>query len=142
MEEKERILFVCIENTGRSQMAKAFAEKYGLDADSAGTAPLSRINPSIIEAMMEKGIDITINIPKVLTPEMINRAGLVVTMNCSVASVLPKPKLVQMQEKLINWDLTDPNGKSLPRVRKIRDEIENRVIELSKNKLSLQSSVC
>ena len=134
MEEEKQILFVCIENTGRSQMAQAFAEKYGLKAFSAGTAPLSKVNPSVVEAMKEKGIDLSINIPRMLTPEMLNRAGLVITMSCSVTSVLPMPKLAQMQNKLINWDLTDPKGKSLPRVRKIRDEIESKVIELSKNK--------
>jgi len=133
-QEEKQILFVCIENSGRSQMAQAFAEKYGLKATSAGTAPLSRVNPSVIQAMKEKGIDLSINIPKVLTPEMINHAGLVITMSCSIGSVLPKPKLAQMEKKLINWDLSDPKGKSLPRVRKIRDEIETRVLELRKSK--------
>ncbi|MDA4130330.1 MAG: arsenate reductase ArsC [Thaumarchaeota archaeon] len=129
--EKE-ILFVCVENAGRSQMAQAFAEKYGIKSASAGTVPSGRVNPVVVDAMKEKGIDISKNIPKMLTPEMINRAGLVITMGCSVAEVCPKPMLAQMQKKLIDWDLKDPKGKSLPIVREIRDEIEKRVIELSK----------
>lgn len=113
-------------------MAQAFAEKYGLKATSAGPVPSSRVNPSVIEAMKEKGIDLSNNIPSMLTPEMINRASLVITMGCSIGSVLPMPKLVQMQKKLVDWDLKNPKGKSLPLVRKIRDDIEKRVIELSK----------
>lgn len=70
---------------GAPQMAKAFAEKLGLRQASAGIAPLSRLNPSVVEAMMEKGLDLSINIPKLLTPEMINRAGLVITMSCSIS---------------------------------------------------------
>ena len=129
--EKE-ILFVCVENAGRSQMAQAFAEKHGLKATSAGTVPSSRVNPIVIEAMGEKGINLSNNVPKMLTPEMINRASLVVTMGCSVTEVCPKPMLAQMQKKLIDWNLKDPKGKSLVEVRVIRDDIERRVIELSK----------
>ena len=128
------ILFVCVENAGRSQMARAFAEKYGLKATSAGTVPSGRINPVVVDAMKEKGIDISANSPKMLTPEMINRAGLVVTMGCSVAEVCPKPMLAQMQKKLIDWDLKDPKGKTLQEVREIRDDIERRVIKLSEKK--------
>ena len=131
MAEKE-ILFVCVENAGRSQMAQAFAEKYGLKTSSAGTVPSSRVNPIVVDAMREKGIDVSKNVPKMLTPEMINRASLVVTMGCSVAEVCPKPMLAQMQKKLVDWNLEDPKGKSLAQVRAIRDEIERRVIELSK----------
>jgi len=131
MVEKE-ILFVCVENAGRSQMAQAFAEKYGLKSSSAGTVPSSRVNPVVVEAMKEKGIEISSKVPKMLTPEMINRASLVITMGCSVAQVCPKPMLAQMQKKLIDWDLKDPKGKSLDQVRLIRDEIERRVIKLSK----------
>ncbi len=129
--EKE-ILFVCVENAGRSQMAQAFAEKYGLKASSAGTVPSSRVNPVVVEAMKEKGIDVSKNLPKLLTSDTINRASLVVTMGCSVEEVCPKPMLAQMQKKLIDWYLQDPKGKSLAEVRVIRDEIEKRVIELSK----------
>jgi len=82
--------------------------------------------------MKEKGIDLSKKVPKMLTPEMINRASLVITMGCSVAEVCPKPMLAQMQKKLIDWNLKDPKGKSLREVRVIRDEIERRVLELSK----------
>lgn len=131
---QEEILFVCVENAGRSQMAQAFAEKYGLKASSAGTVPSGRINPVVGEAMREKGIDISKNIPKALTPEMITRASLVVTMGCSVEEACPRPMLAQMQKKLIDWGLKDPKGKTPGEVREIRDEIESRVIELSKKK--------
>ena len=113
-------------------MALAFAEKYGLRALSAGTIPAGRINPVVVEAMKEKGIDISKRIPRMLTPEMINRASLVITMGCSVAEVCPKPLLAQMEKKVIDWELKDPKGKSLAKVREIRDEIEKRVIALSK----------
>ena len=131
-EQSRQILFVCVENAGRSQMAQAFAEKYGVKAESAGTVPASRVNPTVVEAMKEKGIDVSRNIPRMLTPEMINRASLVVTMGCSVEEVCPKPMLAQMQKKLVDWNLKDPKGKSLPEVREIRDEIEKRVLDLSK----------
>ena len=129
--EKE-ILFVCVENAGRSQMAQAFAEKYGLKASSAGTVPSGRVNPIVVDAMKEKGIDISKSVPKMLTSEMINGASLVVTMGCSVEEVCPRPMLAQMQKKLIDWNLKDPKGKSLAEVREIRDDIEKRVAELSK----------
>jgi len=134
--ENRQILFVCVENAGRSQMAQAFAGKYGLKGESAGTVPSSRVNPMVVEAMKEKGLDLSKNIPKMLTPEMINRASLVITMGCSVEEVCPKPMLAQMQKKLIDWNLKDPKGKSLPEVREIRDEIEKRVLDLSKTKFS------
>jgi arsenate reductase len=131
-DNSKEILFVCVENAGRSQMAQAFAEKNGLRANSAGTVPASRVNPIVVEAMKEKGIDVSKNVPKMLTPEMINRADLVITMGCSVEEVCPKPMLAQMQKKLIDWNLKDPKGKSLPEVRGIRDEIEKRVVDLSR----------
>jgi len=135
IDPKREILFVCIENAGRSQMAQAFAEKNRLRATSAGTMPSSRINPIVVDAMMEKGIDISKNTPKMLTPEMINRAKLVVTMGCSVADVCPKPMLAQMQKKLVDWNLKDPKGKTLSEVRTIRDEIEKRVLDLTNQKV-------
>ncbi len=113
-------------------MAQAFAERYGLKASSAGTVPSGGVNPVVVDAMKEKGIDLSKKVPKMLTPEMINRASLVITMGCSVAEVCPKPMLAQMQKKLIDWNLKDPKGKSLREVRVIRDEIERRVLELSK----------
>jgi arsenate reductase (thioredoxin) len=136
MAEIRRILFVCVENAGRSQMAQAFAEKYGLVASSAGTVPSRQINPVVVEVMKEKGFDLVNKIPKMLTPEMINQATLVITMGCSVAEVCPKPMLAQMQKKLIDWDLEDPKGKPISEVRKIRDGIEKRVIDLARKQAS------
>lgn len=130
--EQNSILFVCVENAGRSQMARAFAEKYGLDSESAGTVPSSKVNPLVVQVMKEKGIDISKNVPKKLTAEMVERASLVVTMGCSVAEVCPRPMLAKMQKKLVDWNLIDPKGKSLERVREIRDEIEKRVLGLQR----------
>lgn len=110
-------------------MARAFAEKYGIESSSAGTVPASKVNPTVVEAMKEKGLDISDQIPKMLTPQMINEASLVVTMGCSVAEVCPKPMLAQMQKKLIDWALPDPSGHPIEKVREIRDEIERRVLE-------------
>src|SRR5690242_8542585 len=104
----KEILFVCVENAGRSQMAQGFAQKLGLKATSAGTVPAGRVNPMVVEVMGERGIDVSRNKPKMLTPEMVNRADLVVTMGCSVEEVCPKPLLARMQKKLMDWNLTDP----------------------------------
>ena len=133
------ILFVCVHNAGRSQMASAFAKKHGLKAASAGTVPASKINPTVVQAMRENGIDISSNTPKMLTSEMINEASLVITMGCSVEEACPKPMLAQLQKKLADWDLPDPRGKPIAQVRKIRDEIEKRVIKLSNSLRSAQS---
>ncbi len=128
---KGSVLFVCVENAGRSQMAEAFARKHGLRASSAGTVPSPRVNPVVVVAMKEKGIDLSGNKPKMLTNEMVNEASLVVTMGCSVEEVCPRPMLAKMQKKLVDWQLEDPKGKPLEAVRAIRDEIEKRVLELS-----------
>jgi len=130
-EKKGEILFVCVENTGRSQMAQAFAERYGLNSSSAGTMPSEKVNETVVVAMKEKGLDLSKNKPKLLTIEMINRAALVITMGCSVADVCPKPMLAQMQKKLIDWELEDPKGKPIEEVHRIRDDIERRVRELA-----------
>lgn len=114
-------------------MAEAFANRHGLNASSAGTVPSSEINPIVVEAMKEKGIDLSFNKPKMLTSEMINQASLVVTMGCSVEEVCPRPMLAKMQKKLIDWDLADCKGKPIAEVRRIRDEIEKRVMGLSKS---------
>ena len=125
------VLFVCVENAGRSQMAEAFATKAGLKASSSGTVPAARVNPVVVEAMKEKGIDVSHCEPKRLTTKMIDEAGLVVTMGCSVEEACPRPMLAQMQKKLVDWNLEDPKGKPIEEVRKIRDEIERRVRELA-----------
>jgi arsenate reductase (thioredoxin) len=123
-------LFVCVHNAGRSQMAEAFAKRRGLKASSAGTLPVSTVNPTVVKAMKEKGIDISSNAPKLLTTDMINEASLVVTMGCSVEEVCPRPMLAKMQKKLVDWDLEDPKGKTVQQVREIRDEIELRISSL------------
>ena len=128
---KGPVLFVCVENAGRSQMAEAFAKKHGMNARSAGTIPSARINPTVVDAMRERGIDISSNQPKILTPELIRDARLVVTMGCSIEEACPKPIIAQMRKKLIEWHLEDPKGKPLEEVRKIRDEIESKVRDLS-----------
>lgn len=125
------MLFVCVENAGRSQMAEAFAKKHGMNARSAGTIPSAQINPTVVDAMRERGIDISSNQPKILTPELIRDARLVVTMGCSIEEACPKPIIAQMRKKLIEWHLEDPKGKPLEEVRKIRDEIESKVRDLS-----------
>ena len=130
------ILFVCVENAGRSQMAQAFAEKLGLKATSAGTVPSNRVNPVVVEAMRERGIDLTKRLPKMLTPDMIRNARLVVTMGCSVEEACPKPMLTAMQKKLVDWHLDDPKGRSIEDVRRIRDDIEQRVRKIVQEKSS------
>jgi len=130
-EARISILFVCVENAGRSQMAEAFAMKQGMNASSAGTVPSSKVNPIVVQAMKEKGIEIGSKAPRMLTTEMISQASLVVTMGCSVEEACPRPMLAQMQKKLVDWNLADPKGKPIEEVRKIRDEIERRVGELA-----------
>ena len=127
---KGPVLFVCVENAGRSQMAETFAKKHGMNAQSAGTIPSTRINPTVVEVMRERGIDISSNHPKTLTPELIRDASLVVTMGCSIEEACPKPILAQMQKKLVEWHIEDPKGRPLEEVRKIRDEIEHKIMEL------------
>ena len=115
-------------------MAQAFAEKFGLKASSAGTVPSSRVNPVVVEAMRERGIDLTRKSPRMLTAQMISHARLVVTMGCSVEGACPKPMLAAMQKKLVDWHLDDPKGKSIEQVRKIRDEIERNVRKIAQEK--------
>ena len=128
---KGPVLFVCVENAGRSKMAEAFAKKHGLNTQSAGTIPSQRVNPIVVQAMLERAIDVSNNNPKTLTPEMIERASLVITMGCSIEEACPRPIVAQMRKKLIEWHLEDPKGKPLEEVRKIRDEIESKVRDLS-----------
>jgi arsenate reductase (thioredoxin) len=127
---EESYLFVCVHNAGRSQMAEAFAKRRGLRAASAGTMPTEAVNPTVVQAMKEKGIDISSAKPRLLTTEMINRSTRVFTMGCSVEEVCPRPMLARMQKKLVDWKIDDPKGKTLDEVRKIRDEVERRVAAL------------
>lgn len=128
-----KILFVCVENAGRSQMAEAFAKKYGMPASSAGTLPSAEINPIVMEAMKEVGVDISSSKPKMLNREMIETADLIVTMGCSVEEVCPAPMIARMEKKMRDWNLQDPKGKPIGKVREIRNEIERRVAELKAN---------
>jgi protein-tyrosine-phosphatase len=128
----KKVLFVCVENAGRSQMAEAIARAYGVDASSAGTIPAEAVNPTVVEAMRERGFNLATNRPKMLTGQMIEDADYVVTMGCRVESVCPKPLIVKMEKKLVDWQIDDPKGKPIEDVRKIQREIENRIIELLK----------
>ena len=112
-------------------MAQAFAEKHGLKASSAGTVLSSRVNPVVVEAMRERGIDLSKRTPKVLTADMIKNARLVVTMGCSVEEACPRPMLAAMQKKLVDWHLDDPKGRPIEEVRRIRDDIEKRVRKIA-----------
>ena len=122
----KRILFVCVENAGRSQMAEAFASYHGKDkiiVSSAGVRLTERVNPIVVEVMKEKGIDISSNRPKLLTSKMIEEADQVITMGCSVEKFCPAP----LFKKTTDWNLEDPKGKTIEKTREIRDEIENKV---------------
>ena len=125
----KKILFVCVENAGRSQMAEAFANKYGADrftASSAGNKPAEKINPIVVEAMKEKGIDISNNKPKLITFQMANEVDLIVTMGCNDQGICPGPFF----KPTIDWKLEDPKGKPIEKVREIRDEIDQKVQRL------------
>jgi len=130
MKGVSRVLFVCVENAGRSQMAEGFARQRGMSALSAGTIPASTIDPVVVQAMKEKGIDISARRPKMLTAQMIDEADIIVAMGCSIEEACPAPIIAQMRRKLVDWDLDDPKGQSIGRVREIRDEIERKVAEL------------
>jgi arsenate reductase (thioredoxin) len=117
-----QVLFVCVENAGRSQMAEAFARALGLEASSCGSKPGARVNPLAVEAMREKGIDITGRSPKGF--QAVPRAEVVVTMGCGDACPY-------VPGRRFDWDLPDPRGKGIEEVRAIRDEIERRVRELA-----------
>jgi protein-tyrosine-phosphatase len=130
----KKVLFVCVANAGRSQMAEAIARAYGVDAASAGTMPAPTVNPTVVEVMQERGFDLSSNKPKMLTNKMIEDADYVVTMGCKVESVCPKPLIVKLEKKLVDWQIDDPKGKPIEEVRKIRSQIENQVIELLKTK--------
>jgi len=125
----KRILFVCVENAGRSQMAEAFAKEYGKDnflVSSAGNKPADKVNPVVVEVMKERGIDISNNTPKEITAKMVMDADLIVTMGCNAQGICPGPFF----KPKIDWALEDPKGKSIEKVKEIRDEIENRVKQL------------
>lgn len=122
------VLFVCVHNAGRSQMAEAFlnaADSDLLQAESAGTMPTERVNPVVAEAMLEAGIDIRDNSPKVLTQEMADEADLIITMGCAIDDACPATFLPAE-----DWGLDDPAGQPIDTVRRIRDQIKVKVAEL------------
>ncbi len=129
MAPMKKVLFVCVENAGRSQMAEAFAKVYGkekLVISSAGNKPAEKVNPVVVEAMKEKGIDISMNKPHLLTFQMAQGADLIVTMGCNDQGICPGPFF----KPTIDWKLEDPKGKPIEKVREIRDDIERRVQKL------------
>ena len=129
MSVSNQILFVCVENAGRSQMAEAFFRKYApkhFQAFSAGTNPSSEINPIVSEAMKEIGIDMSSNIPKLLSSDMITSSVKTVNMGCMDKESCP----ALFVKDVLDWGIEDPKGKSIEEVRKIRDEIESKVKDL------------
>jgi protein-tyrosine-phosphatase len=125
----KKVLFVCVENAGRSQMAEAFAKYYGkgkIEALSAGTMPSKEVNPLVVEAMREKGIDISDNKPKLVNTQMIQEADVVIVMGCGAQGFCPAPLL----KKVVDWELEDPKDKPIEKVREIRDEIGKRTKKL------------
>ncbi|MDA4134121.1 MAG: arsenate reductase ArsC [Thaumarchaeota archaeon] len=129
---KGPILFVCIENSSRSVMAEAFAEELGLKASSAGTFPATHVNPLVLSAMSEVGIDVSRIKPKGLTAEIIENAGLVVLTDSSLGRSIPGNLRKKMQRKLVEWSIPDPQGKSIEEIRYIRDMIQRKVKDLAK----------
>ena len=124
------VLFVCVHNSGRSQIAEAFFNhlaKGKASATSAGTKPGSQVNPVVVRAMREAGLDISQQKPKALTFEMIENADRVITMGCGVEEVCPA-SFVPTED----WELEDPEGKPIEKVREIRDQIKARVEKLIK----------
>ncbi len=125
----KKILFVCIENAGRSQMAEAFANKYGegkFVVSGAGNKPADKVNPVVVEVLKEKDVDISMNKPKLLTFQMAQDADLVVTMGCNDQGICPGPFF----KPTIEWKLEDPKRKPIEKVREIRDEIDHKVQRL------------
>ena len=92
----KKVLFVCVQNAGRSQMAEAIARAYGVDATSAGTMPAPTVNPTVVKVMQERRFDLSSNKPKMLTNQMIENADYVETMGCKVESVCPKPLIIKL----------------------------------------------
>ena len=124
------VLFVCVHNSGRSQVAEAYFNllaKGKAQGLSAGTQPADEVNPVVVKAMKEVYIDISDNKPKALTMDMVERADRMITMGCGAEAEAVCPAgLIETED----WALEDPKGKLLEQVRKIRDEIKERVIEL------------
>jgi arsenate reductase len=133
-QQEKLILFVCVENAGRSQMAEGFFnQKYapkGYRAISAGTRPASQINPLAVQAMNEVGIDISSSQkPKIITEDMIKSSEKSVNMGCIDKTECP----MLFINNVVDWGIEDPKGKPIEKVREIRDEIERRVKEIAQS---------
>ena len=125
--EVPEVLFVCVHNAGRSQMAAGLLDRHAngrVHVRSAGSTPANEINPAAIQAMTELGIDLTQEFPKPLTDEFVSAADVVITMGCGDACPIYPGKRYE------DWELDDPAGKDLDEVRRIRDEIDGRVQHL------------
>ena len=126
------ILFVCVENAGRSQIAEGFFKKLAPDCYegiSAGTKPVSEINPLAVQTMKEVDIDISQNRSKLITNDMISESNIVVNMGCIDKESCPS----LFVEDVNDWNIKDPKGKSIEEIRKIRDAVEIKVKELIQN---------
>ena len=133
MTDRPTVLFVCVHNAGRSQMAAALLERAAegrIDVRSAGSAPAATLNPAVVEAMAEVGVDLTAERPKLLTDDAVRAADVVITMGCGDACPVFPGK------RYLDWDLDDPAGRALDAVRPIRDEIERRVRALAADLLA------
>ncbi|QOR70321.1 arsenate reductase ArsC [Ruania alkalisoli] len=127
MTDKPSVLFVCVHNAGRSQMAAGFLRALGgdgVEVRSAGSAPADQINPVAVAAMAELGIDITAEQPKVLTTDAVQASDVVITMGCGDACPIFPGKRYE------DWALQDPAGQGIEAVRPIRDEIRGRIVAL------------
>ena len=127
MRHKLSVLFVCVHNAGRSQMAAAFLQHLAgdrIEVLSAGSAPADQVNPAAVEAMLEVGIDMSQASPKILTNEAVQASDVVITMGCGDACPIYPGKRYE------DWKLEDPAGKGVEAVRPIRDEIRGRVQNL------------
>jgi len=136
MSDKPSVLFVCVHNAGRSQMAAGFLNHLGdgkVEVRSAGSIPGDQVNPSAVTAMAEVGIDISAQTPKVLTTDAVQASDVVITMGCGDACPIFPGK------RYLDWDLEDPAGQGVEAVRPIRDEIQSRVAALLAELLPDQS---
>lgn len=124
MSEKPTVLFVCVHNAGRSQMAAGYMKELSggaVEVRSGGSEPGSQINPIAILAMAEEGIDISQGVPQLMTTEQVRDSDVVITMGCGdVCPIFPG-------KRYEDWELTDPAGKAIDEVRPIRDDIKSRV---------------
>ena len=124
MDKKASVMFVCVHNAGRSQMAAGYMQHLAgdrVEIRSAGTAPADSINPSVVEAMQEEGIDISQNSPKILTTEDVKDSDYVITMGCGDECPFFPGKTY------LDWPLEDPAGQGLDSIRPIRDEIRSKI---------------